>query len=152
MKSLKWNSGRSSLQASGRISDFRNPRLDASYEAHFDLAEAAAIARRYELREGVAEFKGSGHWSLRTSPPQALWLCATWDGRTIRLVLKKANATADYSITDDQIKLSKLQGKLLGGSFTGDAQVDNWLHSIPPPAATAKKRQDLPVVSAASSS
>ena len=50
--------------------------------------------------------------------------------------------TPYYSITDEQIKLSKLQGKLLGGSFTGDAQVDNWLHSIPPPAATARWRSE----------
>ena len=64
VKSLKWNSGRSSLQASGRISDFSDPRLDGSYDAHVDLAEAAAIARRHDLREGVAELKGNGHWSL----------------------------------------------------------------------------------------
>ena len=64
IKSLRWSSGRSSLEASGRISNFRNPRLDGSYDAHVDLAEAAAIARRHDLREGIAEFKGSGHWSL----------------------------------------------------------------------------------------
>ncbi len=58
IESLKWNSGRSSLEASGRISDFRNPRLDGSYAAQINLQEAAAIARRSDLREGVAEFKG----------------------------------------------------------------------------------------------
>ena len=64
IKSLRWNSGRSSLEVNGRVSDFRNPRLDGSYDAHVDLAEASAIARRHDLREGFAEFKGSGHWSL----------------------------------------------------------------------------------------
>src|SRR5579863_700499 len=64
VKSLKWNSGRSSLEMSGRISDFRAPHLDGSYEAHVDLAEAAAIARRRELREGMADLKGTGHWTL----------------------------------------------------------------------------------------
>ena len=43
IKSLQWNSGRSSLQASGRITDFHHPRLDAVYDAHLDLQEAAAI-------------------------------------------------------------------------------------------------------------
>ena len=37
------------------------------------------------------------------------------------------------SVTDQQIRLTKLQGKALSGSFVGDAQVDNWLHSIPAP-------------------
>ncbi|MGA2348297.1 MAG: hypothetical protein ABSF93_19955, partial [Candidatus Sulfotelmatobacter sp.] len=64
VKSLHWSSGRSSLQANGRITDFRNPRLDAVYDAHVDLAEAAAIARRHDLRAGVAELKGDGHWFL----------------------------------------------------------------------------------------
>jgi len=148
VKTLKWNSGRSSLQASGRISDFRNPRLDASYEGHFDLAEAAAITRRHELREGVAEFSGSGHWSFEDFAASGTLAARDLGWQNDQMVLKKANANSDYSITDEQIKLSKLQGKLLGGSFTGDAQVDNWLHSIPPPTATAKKGADLPVVSA----
>src|SRR5580692_932929 len=40
-KSLKVVSGRSSLQASGRISDFRNPHMEASYDARVDLEQAA---------------------------------------------------------------------------------------------------------------
>ena len=41
IKSLQWNSGRSSVKASGRISDFRDPRIDGSYEAEINLHEAA---------------------------------------------------------------------------------------------------------------
>ena len=55
IKSLRWSSGRSSVEVSGRVSDFRNPQVGGNYDAHVDLAEAAAIARRRELREGVAE-------------------------------------------------------------------------------------------------
>ena len=144
VKTLKWNSGRSSLQASGRISDFRDPRLDASYEGHFDLAEAAAIARRYELREGVAEFSGSGHWSLEDFTAAGALALRDLGWQNDQMVLKKANANSDYSITDEQIRLSRLQGKLLGGSFTGDVQVDNWLHSIPPPEQQQRKAQICP--------
>jgi translocation and assembly module TamB len=152
IKSLQWTSGRSHLEASGRISDFRTPRLDASYDAYLDLGEAAAIGRRHDLQEGVAEFKGSGHWFLNEfSATGALALRdASW--RDDQFIVKKASGTADYAITDEQVKLSKLQGKLFGGSVTGDAQVDNWLHSVPPPPVgkTAKKgNENLPVVSAA---
>ena len=51
-------------------------------------------------------------------------------------------------MTDQQIKLSKLQTRLFGGSASGEAQIDNWLHSIPPPQAgkAAKGGQDLPVI------
>jgi len=151
VKSLKWSSGRSSLEARGRISDFRNPRLDADYDAHIDLAEAAAIARRHELRDGTAEFKGSGHWLLNEFSASGALTLRDVGWQDNQVALKKASATVDYSITDEQIKLSKLQGKLLGGTFSGDAQVDNWLHSIPPtpPGKVKKGTENFAVMTAA---
>jgi translocation and assembly module TamB len=152
VKSLQWNSGRSSLQASGRISDFRNPHLTASYEAHVDLEAAAAMVRQQDLREGSAEFKGSGQWSLAEGEFATSGTLALRDmgWRNDQIALKKANATSDFAITDEQIKLSKLQGKLLGGSFTGEAQIDNWLHSIPLSAGgkAKKETENLAVITA----
>ena len=149
IKSLQWNSGRSSLKASGRVADFRNPRLDGSYEAEVNLQEAAAISRRKELREGVAEFKGNGHWSaaeFATSGRAAIrelgWQNDQWE-------VRKVATNADYALTDQQIKLTKLQGTILGGSFTGDAQVDNWLRSIPLPKNGKTGSLDVAVISAA---
>ncbi|HET6180898.1 MAG TPA: translocation/assembly module TamB domain-containing protein [Candidatus Sulfotelmatobacter sp.] len=157
VKSLKWSSGHSNLEASGRISDFNNPRLDASYDARIDLGEVAAIARRHDLREGIAEFKGSGHWALTEDQFATSGAVAFHDvgWQDDQIAFKKASLTTDYSVTDQQIKLSKLQGKLFNGSLAGEALVDNWLHSVPPPppgkdAGKAKKgAEDLPVVTAA---
>ncbi len=151
IQSLQWTSGRSHLGASGRISDFQNPRIDATYDAHLDLGEAAAIARRHDLRQGVAEFKGSGTWSLNqfaTSGSLALRDLSWLDDQ---IAIQKASATTDYTLTDQQIKLSKLQGRLFGGSVAGDAQVDNWLRSIPLPPASKTNQQtaNLPVITAA---
>jgi translocation and assembly module TamB len=140
VKSLQWNSGRSHLEASGRISDFRSPHVLANYDAHVDLAEAAAIARRRDLREGVAEFKGSGNWSLDQFTTSGGLALSELGWQDDQIAIKKASATSDYSVTDQQIKLSKLQGKLFGGSFTGDAQVDNWLHSLPLALASKTKK------------
>jgi translocation and assembly module TamB len=145
IKSFKWNSGRSSIEASGRINDFRDPQVDATYDANIHLGELAAIARRHDLREGMAEFKGSGRWSWKEFNSSGSLAIRDLGLQTDQVALKKVSATTDYSITDDQIKLSKLQGKLLGGSFTGNAQVDNWLHSLPQSRAE-KKRNELPVI------
>jgi translocation and assembly module TamB len=151
VKSLKWNSGRSSLEMSGRISDFRAPHLDGSYEAHVDLAEAAAIARRRELREGMADLKGTGHWTLDDFTTSGTAALRDLGWQNDQIAIKKASATSDYSVTDQQIKLWKVQGRLFGGSFAGDAQVDNWLHSIPmpPPGKIKKGTENFPVISAA---
>ena len=143
VKSLKWNSGRSSVEASGRISDFRHPRIDGKYDAKLNLAEMSAILRRGDLREGVAEFKGNGHWSLTDFTSSGAMSLHDLDWHNDQIGIKKASASGDYAISDAEIKLSKLQGKVLGGSFSGEAQVDNWLHSVPPEKS---KRAELPVI------
>jgi hypothetical protein len=62
VKSLRLNSGRSHVDANGRVSDFRQPAVEAHYDAVVDLSEAASISRRRDLHAGVVEFKGSGNW------------------------------------------------------------------------------------------
>jgi translocation and assembly module TamB len=148
VKSLQWTSGRSHVEASGRVSDFRNPHLDGSYDAHVDLQEAGSIARQKELREGIAEFKGSGHWSFDDFNASGNLALRDLVWQDDQIAVKKASATTDYSLTDQQIKLSKMQGRAFGGSFTGDLQVANWLHSTPLTAAAKAKpgREDMPVI------
>ena len=150
IKSLQWTSGKSSLQVSGRVSDFRNLQMGGSYDARVDLEEAAAIVRRRDLRAGIAEVKGTGHWSLQEFAASGTLALRDLGWQNNQIVVKKANAISDYSVTEEQIKLSKLQGKLFGGSFTGDAEVENWLHSIPLTLPGVKKGgEDIAIVSAA---
>ena len=149
IKSLRWNSGRSSAQLNGRISDFRQPRLDGSYDAHVDMEEAGAIAREADLHAGIAEFKGNGHWSLSEFATSGSAVLRGLEWQDNQFVVKKIEASTDYQVTDQQIKLWKLQGKLLGGSFSGDAQVENWLHNIPPASSNRGRKEDFPVISAA---
>jgi translocation and assembly module TamB len=124
--SLKLNSGRSHVDARGRVSDFRSPQVQAVYDAVVDLSEVASIARRRDLREGVAEFQGQGTWSFEQFVTSGELALREFGWQTDQVDLKKANVTADYSFSDRQIKLSKLQGHLLDGTFTGDLQIDNW--------------------------
>jgi translocation and assembly module TamB len=151
IKSLQWTSGRSRVAASGRISDFRSPHLDGTYDVHLDLSELAAIARRQDLREGGADFKGNGHWSLDEFAASGALALRDIGWQDEKVALRKASATADYSLTDQQIKLSKLQGKVFDGIFTGDAQVDNWLHSVPlaSESKSLEIRRETPIVTAA---
>jgi translocation and assembly module TamB len=143
IKSLKLDSGRSHVEASGAISNLRRLDAQATYDAHIDLGEAAAIARRRDLRGGVVEFKGKGNWSLQEFATSGSLALQDFVWKNSQVGLNKASASSDYSVTDQQIKLSKLQGKLLGGSFTGDAQIDNWLSSVSAPAG-----EDIAIVTA----
>ncbi|HTT17528.1 MAG TPA: translocation/assembly module TamB domain-containing protein [Candidatus Sulfotelmatobacter sp.] len=149
IKSIRWNSGRSSVEASGRITNFHDPHVDGSYDAKVHLGELAAILRRNNVREGTAEFKGNGHWSLQEFTTAGTLALRDLVWQDDQIALKKVSATGDYSVTDEQIKLAKLQGKLLGGAFTGDAEVQNWLRSVPYPAAERAKKPGLPEIGVA---
>jgi translocation and assembly module TamB len=142
VRSLEWSSGRSTFKASGRISDFNNPRIDASYDGQIDLEEAAAISHRRDLRQGMAEFKGSGQWSSAQDEFSSTGSLALreFGWQSDQLAFSNVSANGDYLVNDQQIKLSKLQGKVLAGNFAGEALVDNWLHNIPPASAGKSKK------------
>jgi translocation and assembly module TamB len=130
---MKLTSGRTHVEMRGLISDFRHPQISATYNAHVDLAEVASITRRQDFREGMVELQGQGKWTVEDFSAWGALEARDFGWQDDRILVKKASVTADYAVTDEQIKLTKLQGKALGGSFVGDAQVDNWLHSIPAP-------------------
>lgn len=150
VKSLQWTSGHTHVRASGHIDDFRHPKFNATYDVSSDLPEVAAIVRRPELRQGTAEFKGSGSWSLEDFSTSGALALRDLSWQDDQVALKKASVTSDYSVTDEQIKLSKLQGRLFSGSFFGDAQIDNWLHSIAPtpPPKSMQGKENMPTISA----
>ncbi len=89
IKSLKWSSGRSSIEASGRVSDFHSPRLDGTYDAKIHLGEFSAILRRNDVREGIAEFKGTGRWSLSDFTTSGALALSDLDWHNEQVGLKK---------------------------------------------------------------
>jgi translocation and assembly module TamB len=147
--SLKWNSGHSNFSGTGQISDFRHPHIHAQYEGHLDLTEAASILRRNDLRGGTVELQGQGSWSLDqfTSNGQLSLREVDWHGE--QFSLSNAAVSGDYTVSDQQLRLSKVQGRIFGGSFTGDAEVDQWLAPDRHLSAAAKKALETAVISAA---
>ena len=149
--SLQWNSGHSSLSARGEISDFRHPRVQGTYEARVDVGEAAAIARRREVRTGVLQLKGSGEWLAEKFSAKGALDVTDLSWQDEKVSVSKASITTDYSISDEQFKLSRIEGKILGGSFTGDAEMNQWLAPDQHLSATAKKALETAVITAAPS-
>jgi translocation and assembly module TamB len=147
--SLKWNSGHSHFSASGQITDLRRPHLQASYDAQFDLTEAASIARRRELRAGVLELKGHGDWSLDQFVTNGLLTLRDLAWQDDQISFSRASLNTDYSVSDQQFKLSKLQGRIFGGGFTGDAEFNQWLAASQHLSPSARRKFDTAIISAA---
>jgi translocation and assembly module TamB len=147
--SLKWNTGHSHFSASGQITDFRRPHLQASYDAQLDLTEAASIARRHDLRAGVLELKGRGDWSLEQFASNGMLSLRDVAWQDDHISFSRGSLETGYSVSDQQLKLSKLQGKVLGGSFTGDAEFNQWLAPAQHLSPAARRTFDTAIISAA---
>jgi translocation and assembly module TamB len=147
--SLRWNSGHSNLFARGSITDFRRPHIQGTYVAHLDLSEAASVTRNSDLRAGLLELNGNGNWSVDQFASSGFLDARdlAWKGNQISF--SKTALTTDYSVTDQQLKLSKLQGKIFGGSVVGDAEWNQWLSPDQHLSATARKTLETAVISAA---
>src|SRR5207249_262550 len=86
---------------------------------------------RLLLGKGVIEFKGKGSWTMEQFETSGGLVLHDLGWQDDQIAFRQASATSDYSVSDQEIKLSKLQGRLCGGSFAGDALIDNWLYSAP---------------------
>ena len=139
--SLKWNSGRSHLEANGHIRDFRQPTIEATYNGTVDLLEAAAILRQRSLRAGVLELNGKGTWSAAKFVSEGKAALKNLEWRDDQINLRDASVSSDFFINERQLKLTKAQGKLLGGSITGDADITNWLAPAVPPTRNPKEKK-----------
>ncbi len=146
--SLKWNSGHSHFSASGQITDIRRPHFEAQYEGQFDLSDVASIARKQELRAGVLEVKGRGEWSLDQFSTEGLLTLRDLGWQDDEISFTRASVSSGYSITDQLLKLSRIQGKIFGGSFNGDAEWDQWLAPNQRLTASMKKMLETATISA----
>jgi translocation and assembly module TamB len=147
--SLRWNSGHSHLSASGQVTDFRRPRLQAAYDAHVDLGEAASVTRRRELRAGVLEVRGDGNWSVDQFASNGLVTLRDLAWQSEQVAFSKASLSTGYAISDRQLKLSQLEGKIFGGTVTGEAEINQWLAAEQHLSPTARKSLETATISAA---
>ncbi|MFZ0319202.1 MAG: hypothetical protein WAL56_08755, partial [Candidatus Sulfotelmatobacter sp.] len=147
--SFKWNSGHSNFSATGHITNFRRPHLQAAYDAHLDLAEAASISRRPDLRAGLLDLKGEGAWSPDQFASNGFLTLRDLLFQDDQISISKAALTSGYSATDQQLKLSKIQGKIFSGSFTGDAELNQWLAPDRHLSPATRKKFETATISAA---
>jgi translocation and assembly module TamB len=139
VSSLKLDTGRSHLEASGRVRDFFNPVISADYKGALDLAEIAFISRQRELRAGFADVNGKGTWTADKFASDGKLALKNLEWRDDQISVRDASLSSDFSVNDSQLKLSKAQGRLLGGGVVGDLEVTNWLAPQASPSPTKGK-------------
>ena len=145
LQSLKLTSGRSHVQAKGRVEDFRQPKIDADYDLTVDLAEAAAVVHRREVRRGLVHATGRGSWSAQTFSSAGQLALNGFDWRTLPVGLHDVDLDTRFSLDPQHLSLSQIQAQVFGGSVTGDADVSGWQGTLAarklPPAMNVSEPQ-----------
>src|SRR5581483_11443491 len=136
IRSLKASSGRSKLILDGNIENFRNPRLQGKYDLSIDLQEAGAISHSPALRRGTLHATGEGQWSAADFKTDGKVAVKELEFSNGNVNLHGASLDAAYAFTPKRLLVSKIDGRVLGGSASGDLDVVNWLSE---PAARSTK-------------
>ena len=126
LKALRWASARSSVEASGRLTNYFEPKIELSYNVSLDLAEVGDITRTPQLRSGRLEINGQGSYKMPdfSSAGKLRVKDAAW--REASMQVPGLDLGGEFSITRERISLSNLSGKAFGGTITGSADVRNW--------------------------
>ncbi len=119
-------SEKSSLEATGQLTNFDNPKIQFTYSSALDVAQLGSIIRSYQLRGGSVTFSGSGTYSTTTGAATRGYAAAR--GVTYLdngVAVRDANVNADFALAGDQLSLTRIAGRLLGGGVTGGAEIKN---------------------------
>lgn len=144
VSSLQWTSGKSRIEASGAATNLRNPRIEGTYKGTVELQSLGNVLGIPELRGGTAEFIGTLRYLSSDDFFSSGHLKLTKGGYSApELRLADVDGSSDYTIDVDRITITKLNGRALGGSFTGGASLLHWIKLVPKSEIGAGARQKL---------
>ena len=126
VSSLQATSEGSRLQASGTMANFTSPVFKGTYDILLDLTQAGAVARQPQFKAGKLSLVGSGSWSGQNFSSSGTFGLRDLFFQDKTASAKEVSASGEFSIDPQKISLSKVEGKLLRGSFASDAEISGW--------------------------
>lgn len=138
IKALKLVSEGSSLQITGKVTDFESPQVRLTYSSTIDITQLGAVTRVYQLRGGTVALDGSGTYS-ETAGYASTGRIAVRDFDYLNegIALRNASLDSNFSLDHNNLSMTRIAARLLGGMLTGDAEVKNlWPKQLTPIAPT----------------
>lgn len=109
----------SELRASGSVAHLAQPQWQFNYDTKGDLREIARALAIPEIRSGRFELRGSFESAGREWKAGGRVSAQQVDASTRDFRLSKASAAGDYTANSREVRLEKLDARLLGGQWTG---------------------------------
>ncbi|MBI4904738.1 MAG: translocation/assembly module TamB [Acidobacteria bacterium] len=118
--------GNSLIQATGRMEDYRAPKLSIDGKAHLMVADFGAALRLPVAREGFVDYQGNLSYAA------GMYLLeghATGTGLAIResgWEIAGIGLKTDVRLEPNLVTFRQLSGTALGGAFQGEAAIRDW--------------------------
>jgi translocation and assembly module TamB len=125
IKSLKLSTPRSKFEAAGTVRNYNHPEIQLKYSASLDLVEAAREAKVSQLRAGRADVNGDFAWKNAQYSTQGNVAVRglEWHDSAYHV---SVDVASPFSVTSDEISLSRIVGRAFNGSIEGQARVTDW--------------------------
>ena len=122
----------------GKVTDFDHPQIQLSYSSTLNSAQLGAVTRVYQLRGGTMLLDGSASYSETAGIASRGRIAARdVDYLDNGIGLHNANLDSNFSFDNNELALTRIAARLLGGQITGDADVKNLLPAAPTQPAQA---------------
>jgi len=131
LKALKLASARSSLEASGLMSHYLDPRIDLTYNASLDLGELGRSLGMRPMRNGRLDAQGQGHYTSKDFSSAGRLFLHNFEWIAPGLRLAGIQGGSQFSLTPERISLSGMNAQAFGGMIRGEADVRNWAGATP---------------------
>jgi translocation and assembly module TamB len=117
------STGKSSIEASGKLADFANPQMNLTYRAKVSAAELASAIRMRELRRGDATLDGSATYSSGRWSTSGKLTVRDLDYAAPGLRLAHTDVAADYYADENKLSVTHLVARALRGFAKGDLNI-----------------------------
>lgn len=126
LRSLEVSSGKSRLRAGGSITDLLHPVFQGTYDLQLDLQQAGSVVRDPRIRSGMLRTQGAASWSPQTFAGAGSFDLrdAAWNDQNV--AVSQLAAAGKFSVDPQKLIVSQVQGRVLRGGFTSDAEIVGW--------------------------
>ncbi|HUS19970.1 MAG TPA: translocation/assembly module TamB domain-containing protein [Terriglobales bacterium] len=131
IKSFRWASPGSQMEASGRIRNLDDPEIDLAYTATLSATELGSTARVTALRAGTVDMKGTAKVSAGKYATQGQLHLKGLTWRDEDLAITNVSGTSHYALNPTTVDLTGIAVQAMGGLIRGKVHVANWANTKP---------------------
>lgn len=126
LKSLHLSSGNSWVDATGTLTDFRQPVANVQYRASVNGPEVSHLIKLPELKAGTVELNGRLQYANGSFSSDGKAVGKQIEIRTPEVRMVNVDAAANFKVDPKQLVLSPFGARVFGGMMRGEVTVLNW--------------------------